>query len=46
MSSELSPKGYRLAAIDDESKCLACSFCEVICPEFAIKLSTTNGSAG
>jgi 2-oxoglutarate ferredoxin oxidoreductase subunit delta len=24
VSSELSPKGYYLAAVDDESKCLAC----------------------
>lgn len=42
MTSELSPKGYTLAAVDDEDKCLACGFCEAICPEFAIKVSTTN----
>ncbi|MFC1939550.1 ferredoxin family protein [Chloroflexota bacterium] len=42
MSTELSPKGYYLAVVDDEDKCLSCGFCEAICPEFAIKLSTTN----
>ena len=42
MSTELNPKGYHPAAVDDEDKCLSCGFCEAICPEFAIKLSTTN----
>ena len=42
MSSELSPKGYYLAEVDDGSKCLACGFCEAICPDFAIKLFVTN----
>jgi len=44
MSSELNPKGYYLAVVDDESKCLACGFCEVICPEFAIRVSTNNNN--
>ena len=42
MTSELNPKGYTLVAVDDESKCLACCFCEVICPEFGIKVSSNN----
>jgi 2-oxoglutarate ferredoxin oxidoreductase subunit delta len=42
IGSELTPKGYRLAAVEDDSKCLACGFCEVICPEFAIEVSTSN----
>lgn len=46
MGSELSPKGYRLAAMNSDSKCLACGFCEAICPEFAVKLSKTNSNAG
>lgn len=45
MSSELTPKGYRLATVEDDSKCLACGFCEVICPEFAIEVSTANNSS-
>ena len=39
MSEELSPKGYRLAAVADESKCLSCGLCEILCPEFAIHLA-------
>jgi 2-oxoglutarate ferredoxin oxidoreductase subunit delta len=39
MSTEIGPKGYKSALIDDENKCLNCGFCEVICPEFAIKLT-------
>ncbi len=38
MGTELNYKGYKLAAIKDESKCLACGYCELICPEFAITL--------
>ncbi|MFH0769054.1 MAG: 4Fe-4S binding protein [Chloroflexota bacterium] len=38
MSSELSPKGYNLAVVDDETKCVDCGLCEAICPEFAIKV--------
>jgi len=46
MSSELTPKGYNLAVVDDGSKCLACGFCELICPEFAIKVSTPLDNDG
>jgi len=37
MSDELSPKGYCLAEVEDESKCLACGLCDTLCPEFAIQ---------
>jgi len=46
MSLELSPRGYNLAVVDDESNCLACGFCELLCPEFAIKVSTTSNTVG
>lgn len=39
MSSEIGPKGYKLAIVDNEGNCLNCGFCEVICPDFAIKVS-------
>jgi NAD-dependent dihydropyrimidine dehydrogenase PreA subunit len=42
MGSELSSKGYQLAVVKDGSKCLACGFCELICPEFAVKLTINN----
>jgi len=42
MSQEINSKGYTLAAVADEKKCLGCGLCEVICPEFAIKVNYTN----
>ena len=39
MSQEISDKGYVLAAVDDPSKCTACGLCEMICPEYAIRLT-------
>lgn len=41
-SKELSPKGYSLVEVDDESKCPGCGLCEVLCPEFAIQLLSSN----
>jgi 2-oxoglutarate ferredoxin oxidoreductase subunit delta len=38
MSQEISAKGYLLAAVDDPAKCSNCGLCEIICPEFAIRL--------
>ncbi|MFC1874440.1 ferredoxin family protein [Chloroflexota bacterium] len=46
MSSELSPKGYKLPTVEDEDKCLDCGFCEAICPEFAIKITTAVSNSG
>ena len=42
MSQELSPQGYYLAEVDDETKCLSCGLCETICPDFAIHLDTSD----
>ncbi len=36
MMDELSPRGYNIVKIVDESKCLDCCLCQAICPEFAI----------
>jgi len=38
MSEEISPKGYNMAAVVNDSLCRSCSLCEILCPEFAIKL--------
>jgi 2-oxoglutarate ferredoxin oxidoreductase subunit delta len=38
MSQEISAKGYVLAAVDDPAKCSSCGLCEIICPEYAIRL--------
>ena len=38
MSKELGPKGYYLAEVADETKCLSCGLCEILCPEFGIRL--------
>lgn len=45
MGNELNPKGYLLPVVDDETRCLACGYCEVICPEFAIKVSTPENNS-
>lgn len=42
MSSELSPRGYLLARVVDEERCLGCGLCEILCPEFGIHLDSTN----
>ena len=36
MSRAFNPKGYHFPEVGDESKCVNCHFCEVLCPEFAI----------
>lgn len=45
MSQELSPKGYYLATVDDESKCLGCGLCEALCPDFAIHVYTGDNES-
>jgi NAD-dependent dihydropyrimidine dehydrogenase PreA subunit len=36
MTDELSPKGYNVVKVVEESKCLGCGLCEAMCPEFGI----------
>lgn len=36
LSHEFNVKGYHPPEVVDESLCVNCHFCEVICPEFAI----------
>jgi NAD-dependent dihydropyrimidine dehydrogenase PreA subunit len=38
MSREFNPKGYHFPQVvkGKENECVACRFCEFICPEFAI----------
>ncbi len=45
MSDELSPKGYTFAAVADESKCLNCGLCDILCPEFAIRLEPNDNES-
>jgi 2-oxoglutarate ferredoxin oxidoreductase subunit delta len=35
-SNEINARGVRPPKIIDESKCLLCSFCTAVCPDFAI----------
>ena len=44
MSDELGPKGYTIAKVTDKSKCLDCGLCEIICPEFAIKMESGDNA--
>ena len=36
MSNEINSKGYHPPKVIDESQCVNCDLCEMICPEFAI----------
>ena len=38
MSQEINAKGYTLAKVGEEGKCLGCGLCEAMCPEFAIEV--------
>ena len=37
-SAEFNRKGYHPVYASDESECLNCGLCELICPEFAISV--------
>ena len=45
MSDELNPKGYTLAVVSDESRCLNCGLCDILCPEFAIHLESNDNES-
>ncbi|RJP23249.1 MAG: 4Fe-4S dicluster domain-containing protein [Candidatus Abyssobacteria bacterium SURF_5] len=36
LSKAFNLKGYHYPEVEDESQCVNCHFCEVICPDFAI----------
>lgn len=38
MSKELNNKGFNPATLKDESLCIACGFCAMICPDCAISI--------
>jgi 2-oxoglutarate ferredoxin oxidoreductase subunit delta len=38
LAGEINAKGYRPAAVTDESVCIACAFCAVMCPDAVIKV--------
>jgi 2-oxoglutarate ferredoxin oxidoreductase subunit delta len=42
MSKELGPKGYYLAEVADDTLCLNCGLCEILCPEFGIQLAPSD----
>lgn len=35
-SEEFNEKGFHPPKVKDETKCVICGFCEVVCPDFAI----------
>ena len=39
-SSEFNSKGYHLVYADYNNDCLDCGLCELICPEFAIRVAS------
>ncbi|OGN93359.1 MAG: hypothetical protein A2Z75_08780 [Chloroflexi bacterium RBG_13_50_10] len=45
MTDELSPKGYDMVKVVDESQCLGCGLCEAMCPEFGIYVTKENKEA-
>jgi 2-oxoglutarate ferredoxin oxidoreductase subunit delta len=38
MSDKLNRKGYKYAAVVDESRCLGCMMCAVACPDVVIEV--------
>lgn len=42
MSKELGPNGYYLAEVEDDTRCLTCGLCEILCPEFAIRATVSH----
>jgi len=39
-SEEFNTKGYHSPLVKDEEACVACGLCEMLCPEFAIWVTT------
>ena len=40
MGEAINSKGYTYAQVAPDKVCLSCGLCEIICPEFAIKLTS------
>jgi NAD-dependent dihydropyrimidine dehydrogenase PreA subunit len=38
MGLKINSKGYTSAEVSPEKICLGCGLCQIICPEFAIKV--------
>lgn len=36
LSDRLNSKGYKIATVNDISKCIACAFCATMCPDSII----------
>lgn len=45
IGDEMNAKGYLLPKVVENGECTACGLCFMICPDFAIWLSTENGEA-
>jgi 2-oxoglutarate ferredoxin oxidoreductase subunit delta len=43
LSAEFNTKGYHPPIVLNENDCVYCQLCEIICPEFAIYVTSTNG---
>jgi 2-oxoglutarate ferredoxin oxidoreductase subunit delta len=44
LSDEFNLKGYHPPVVLKEGDCVYCQLCEIICPEFAIFVTSKNGS--
>jgi len=45
-SEEFNEKGFHPPKVKDEDKCALCSFCEAVCPDFAIFTVEKNCEGG
>jgi 2-oxoglutarate ferredoxin oxidoreductase subunit delta len=44
MGDQINSKGYTFAKTADGKVCLGCGLCEIMCPEFAVKVACQNPS--
>jgi 2-oxoglutarate ferredoxin oxidoreductase subunit delta len=45
-SHEINARGVHPPKVDDESKCVVCSFCTAVCPDFAIYVNEVKCEEG
>lgn len=45
MATEYNQKGYHPPYVKSEQECVSCQLCEIICPEFAIRVTTVEQDA-
>ncbi len=45
-SNELNKKGYAVAAAENPEECTNCGMCQLICPDFAIRVVAVSAEEG